>query len=150
VLCEVADSKACQLANLPQLNLKTKEQYLFISRHFAKHFAVCQGGAKNREMKISSSEVFEARLHSPLILLFWIPQTLMVLATAYYDIRWSVFGNTKGITKWYTNNFKSIHEAYWWIAKDIGVIGCLLMLILAIGYLWMCRLLYIAFFYNER
>ncbi len=31
---------------LTTAKLKTKEQYLFISRHFAKHFVVCQGGAK--------------------------------------------------------------------------------------------------------
>jgi hypothetical protein len=48
VLCEVADIDIRLLANLPQPNLKTKEQYLFISRHFAKHIVMRSGGAKKR------------------------------------------------------------------------------------------------------
>lgn len=101
-------------------------------------------------MKISSNEIFEAKIYLPLFLIFWIPQTILILLAIYYEIRWVIFGNTKGITKWYTDNFKSLHEALWWIAKDIGIIGCSLILILIVSYLWLSRKIWIAIFITKK
>lgn len=101
-------------------------------------------------MKVTADEKFEAELYSPLLLIMWLLQTFIIILTVYCDIMWAVFDDSSGINKWYTDRFNSLHAAFIWIAKDIGIIGCSMILILIVGYLWITKKLYIAFFYKLK
>lgn len=96
---------------------------------------------------VTSDEIREAKLYLPLFLIFWIPQTILVVATLYYHIRWQYFGITEGINPFYTNRFATSLDSYMWIIGQIGWFGMGLFCLLAIGYLWMTRKIMIAFFY---
>jgi len=100
-----------------------------------------------KKMRITSDEVWEAKLYLPLFLIIWIPQTIAVIATLYYHIRWQYFGITEGISPFYTNRFATSWDSYMWIIGEIGWVGMGLFCILAIAYLWLTRKIVVAFFY---
>lgn len=50
---------------------------------------------------------FDSATILPLLLLFWIPMTIWVVASLYYHIRWDYFGITDGINPYYTTKFES-------------------------------------------
>lgn len=100
-----------------------------------------------KKMRVTSDDVWEAKLYLPLILLFWIPVTLMVVMTLWYHIRWQYFGITEGINPFYTTRFITSWDSYKWIIGQIGLVGMGLFCLLSIGYLWMTRIVMIAFFY---
>ena len=99
-----------------------------------------------KKMRVTSDEVWEAKLYLPLFLIMWIPQTLAVALTLWYHIRWQYFGITEGINPFYTNRFKTSWDSYMWLVGEIGWVGMGLFCIVAIGYLWMTRKIVIAFF----
>ena len=99
-----------------------------------------------KKMRGTSDEVWQAKLHLELFLIFWIPQTLLVLPTLWYSIRWQYFGITEGITPFYTTRFATSWDSYMWIIGEIGWFGMGLFCPLAIAYLWMTRMILIAFF----
>lgn len=99
--------------------------------------------------KVSSEEIFEAKLILPIAILMWIPMAIGVLMSIYYHIRWQYFGITDGINPFYTNKFKTSWDSYLWIASEIGFFGMVLLSFLALGFLWMTRLVIIGFFYSR-
>lgn len=92
------------------------------------------------------NEINEAKDHLPLILILWIPMTLVAVSTLWYHIRWQYFGITEGINPFYTNKFDASWDSYIWIIGQIGWVGMGLFCLLAIGYIWMTRKVIIAFF----
>jgi hypothetical protein len=77
----------------------------------------------------------------PILLLFWIPMTIGVVASLYYHIRWDYFGITEGINPYYTTNFESSLDSYLWVASQLGFIGMSLFVLLAIFYLLISKTL---------
>lgn len=100
-----------------------------------------------KKMRVTSDEVLEAKSYIPLFLMLWIPQTIGVIATLYYHIRWQYFGITEGINPFYTSRFKTSWDSYMWIIGEIGWVGMALFCLVAIGYLWMTKKIMVAFFY---
>ena len=99
--------------------------------------------------KVSSEEIFEAKLILPIVLSMWTPMAIGVLMSIYYHIRWQYFGITDGINPFYTNKFKTSWDSYLWIASEIGFFGMVLLSFIALGFLWMTRLVIIGLFYSR-
>ena len=88
---------------------------------------------------IGFNSSYDSAILLPILLLFWIPMTIGVLASLYYHIRWDYFGITDGINSFYTTQFKSSLDSYLWIASQMGIIGMILFTLLAIAYLWITK-----------
>lgn len=88
---------------------------------------------------IGFNSSYDSAIMLPILLLFWIPMTIGVVASLYSHIRWDYFGITNGINPYYTTRFVSSLDSYLWIASQMGFIGMSLFILLAIGYLWITK-----------
>lgn len=95
-------------------------------------------------------EVWEAKLYLPLILLFWIPMTLLAILALWYHLRWQYFGITEGVTAFYVSRFNTSWDSYMYILGEIGWIGLGLLLLLSISYLYLTRLVIIIIYNFKR
>lgn len=83
----------------------------------------------------TSEEIWELKEKLPLLLIFWIPQTIPLLMGLFYHIRWQYFGITEGINPYYTDRFKTSWDSYIWLISEIGWVGMIVLCFLAIAYL---------------
>jgi hypothetical protein len=88
---------------------------------------------------IGFNSSYDSGIVLPILLLFWIPMTILVVLSFYYYIRWDYLGITDGINLYYTTKFKSSLDSYLWIASQMGSIGMSFFILLSIGYLWLTK-----------
>ncbi|MEK6878521.1 MAG: hypothetical protein AABY22_02885 [Nanoarchaeota archaeon] len=100
-------------------------------------------------VRITSDDVFTAKITLPVILLLWIPITLAVTLSIFYHIRWDYFGIIDDISPFYTKRFKSSYDSYMWIISEIGWVGMIMFSLCSISYLWMTRQVIIGIFYRR-
>lgn len=108
-----------------------------------------RGAFVNNVTSLTKDEIIEATLYFPLILMLWLPTTILLFIALYYHIRWQYFGLTEGINYFYISKFKTSYDLYIYIAKQAGLVGIIAFCLSVIGYLWMTRKIIIAFL-NEN
>ena len=90
----------------------------------------------------NSEEIWDLKEKLPLLLIFWIPQTIPLLMGLFYHIRWQYFGITEGINPYYISKFQTSWNSYLWAIGELGWVGMTLFTILAVGYLLVTYLIF--------
>ena len=93
---------------------------------------------------IMKTKIKESTDSLMLILVFWIPLTIIIGCHLWELIAWDVFGNTDYTTEYYKSRFNSSTESYLWIINEIGVFATILCSVAALTYLWLCKEVWVA------